>query len=77
MVSVPPLQLPAVPSVTALGVTALVMGTATLSVVLPEMLPDRAVITAEPALTPDASPAPLMVATDVLPDDQPAEEVRS
>lgn len=77
VVSLPPVQLPALPSVTLPGVTASVTGATTVSVVLPEIVPDLAVIVDEPALTPDASPALLTAATDVVPDDQVAEGVRS
>ncbi len=77
VVTVPPVQLPADPSVTERGVTALTTGVATVRVVLPEMLPDLAVIVDEPAPTPDASPEPLTVATDVVPDVQVDSDVTS
>jgi hypothetical protein len=77
VVSVPPVQLPALPSVIAVGVTASTTGAETVSVALPETVPDLAAMVVKPALTPDTSPALLTVATDVLLDDQVAEVVRS
>ena len=75
--SVPPAQVPAVPSVTFRGVTALTTGAATVSVVLPEILPDFAVMTDVPGFTPAARPVPEIVATDVVPDDHVTDPVMS
>ena len=47
----------------------------TVSVVLPETLPEVAVMVDVPALTPAPSPLPETVAMEVLPEDQLADDV--
>ena len=71
---VPPTRMLGLEGVTATDCST---GAVTVSVVLAEMAPSVAVIFAAPAVTPDARPAPLTIATAVVPEDQATKALMS